>query len=978
MRWSQRKILMRATPEDWKQLFKLADEAFELAGDARESWMQRLAPEHAHLAPLLRDLFAEQSSAKSEQFLNTLPAVTIFPELLAIGRTGMSAQPASSLQAGSMVGPYRLLREVGLGGMGAVWLAERADGTLKRTVALKLPYAGPFQQQIAERFARERDILAALAHKNIARLYDAGATELGQPYLAMEFIEGVPITQYCDTKRLTVDERVRLFRQVLSAVQYAHSNLVLHRDLKPTNILVNGEGTVSLLDFGIAKVMSGSEVNATEITQVGGAALTPDYASPEQINGTPLSTASDVYSLGVILFELLAGARPYHLKRGTRGELEEAITSAEATRPSRAAADTQHRTATSASTASIQAAAYRQTTPEKLSRVLKGDLDTIVLKALKKKPIDRYATVAALDDDLARYLRGDTVLARPDRAWYRLKKFAQRNKWAVASVGAVVLALAVGMSAAMWQAREANRQANLSDARAAFWADLFAEAAPRDHTKSMPSIQDLLNKGETLVPPPRAGQTDVQAMLYADLARVWRSIGSYHQAIPLYEQGLAQTEAAFGKTSQEANDYRISMMRHYGWGMQYPRLFALEPTVRELCGTAALYRNERCARAGHARAYAYINAGHLLAGEKLAAQDLALVSQIKVDGNSTYARQVIEGQVAKSRILRGDVLRGRPAAMQALKELSISPGSACSSCLFQTVQALMTSGTVANAKPYVDEFMRRHDAGAGGYAYVGNELLRVAASYFSQIGEYERSTAMYKRVLDASLKNFGPDTIDMAHAHRELGLAHLHAGKAEAAKTSLAEAARIHMLVDPRPNHWVSQIRILLAGIDVARGDRKAGVQDAVAVLQTERESAVREQDDANLSLALYWLARATEDDAAAIAMAREALTVMRRGGRGRVPLAAEAHLFIVERSADLAERKRHAARAREIVRYTVGANHGFVLFLENTLKSRGLLDETVVADAADAAMDAEINAQDALLRAQADVLIANAKGGKL
>jgi eukaryotic-like serine/threonine-protein kinase len=942
---------MRASPHEWKQAFELADEAFELSADARERWLGALAPEHAHLVPLLREMFANRTQVETDKFLHTLPQFTILPELLAHGANTGPAVSASSLEAGVLVGPYRLVRELGAGGMGTVWLAERADGTMKRAVALKLPYAGPFQRQIAERFARERDILAALVHKNIARLYDAGATEQGQPYLAMEYFEGVPINQYCDDHQLSISARLQLFRQVLSAVQYAHANLVLHRDLKPSNVLVNKEGTVGLLDFGIAKVMTGAETHATEITEMGGAALTPDYASPEQINGAALSTASDVYSLGVILFELLAGARPYRLKRGTRGELEEAITSAEATRPSRAAGETTHpRTGTS------RAAEQRQTTPEKLSRTLAGDLDTIVLKALKKKPGDRYATVAALDDDLARYLRGDVVLARPDSALYRLQKFAQRNKFAVASVAAVMLALAGGLSVAVWQANKAQREAELSDQRANFWADLFADVAPRNHTQPMPSVRELVTRGETLLPNNLPAKADLQATLYADLARTWRTIGSYQKAIPFYEKGLEKTIEVYGPASQEARDYRISLQRHYAWSMQYQRFFAFEPQVRDHCATSRDFRNERCPRLANARAYAYINAGHLGVGERQIAADLA-----NMDGSDPLSRStavVLQGLNGKSMIVRGDVLRGRPIALRAVKAIRQPPVSQCYQCLYQAVQMMVSSGNLVSAKPYVAEFLQRHDTGMGGHSYVANELLRAAANFYALSGDYERGAALYARAIDASLQNYGPDNADLAQSHRELGLAQLRVGKLDDARRSLTEAARIHVAIDERPNHWVSQIRIALAGIDVLQGN----AEKAAELLGAEKTRAEAEKDDANLALSLFWLARAEADDARAATLAQDALDVLRRGGRGRTALAMDANLLIVERADARDLRKRHAVRAMEVVRYMVGPLHGFTIDLGQRLQSRGLLNG-VAAPSEDAAVDRQIDAGDAELK---------------
>ena len=312
---------MKLPAEHWRSLSQLLDEALALPETDRIAWAEKLSSEHASLKPLLEELFARPASVSTADLVGTLPSFAL-PE------------HEAERVPGTSVGPYRLIREIGRGGMGAVWLAERADGLMKREVALKLPILAASRAALAERFAREREILAPLVHPHIARLYDAGFADDGQPFLALEYVAGEPITAYCDRSALSIATRVELFHQVLSAVQYAHANLVLHRDLKPSNILVGPQGEIKLLDFGIAKLMTAGAAHETALTQLAGRALTPDYAAPEQVNGAPLTTASDVYALGVVLYELLAGVRPYRLKRGTRAEIEEAILGQDVARPS--------------------------------------------------------------------------------------------------------------------------------------------------------------------------------------------------------------------------------------------------------------------------------------------------------------------------------------------------------------------------------------------------------------------------------------------------------------------------------------------------------------------------------------------------------------------------------------------------------------------------------------------------------------------
>jgi eukaryotic-like serine/threonine-protein kinase len=354
---------------------------------------------------------------------------------------GASVRKEVAVEPGSNVGPYTIDKLIGRGGMGTVWLAHRSDGILSRSIALKLPHTEAARPrldgaQLLPRFAREREILAKLSHPNIAHLYDAGIDAHGRPYLAMQFVVGEPFVEYCETRKLGIQQRLRLFLQVLAAVHYAHDQNVIHRDLKPSNILVQQDGTVALLDFGVAKLLVGADPDDSNLTRQGSALLTPNYASPEQTSGEAIGPASDVYSLGVILYELLCGRRPFLMESAARFQADGASLSLTICPPSKVAGLTDAGSA---------------------PRTIRGDLDVIVLKALRRDPRDRYPDAAALAEDLRRFMRGETVSARPRSFWYRARKFVRRRRGALPLSASLALAiyLSIWSGGRLWSPQRA-------------------------------------------------------------------------------------------------------------------------------------------------------------------------------------------------------------------------------------------------------------------------------------------------------------------------------------------------------------------------------------------------------------------------------------------------------------------------------------------------------------------------------------------
>ena len=397
---------------------------------------------------------------RAKDFIET-PAFALGAHLFSDGGDGDSAQVT-----GQRIGPFEVVSEIGRGGMGSVYLAKRADGEFEQQVAVKVIRQTLASSETRRHFKRERQILASLNHPNIARLLDGGVSAEGEPFLAMEYVEGVRIDRYAEAHQLSINARLNLFRQVCAAVQYAHQNLVIHRDLKPSNIIVTSEGAPKLLDFGIAKLLDpeGEDAGGHTVTELG--VMTPEYASPEQVRGESVTTASDVYSLGVVLYELLAEHRPYRVKSRKPDEIARAICEQEPERPSDAATRRRSDRATEEPSSIGSNSPRLRVSASPLRRVsashLKGDLDNIVLMAMRKEPARRYASVAQFSEDIRRHLDGLPVIARKDTFKYRSAKFIKRNKVGVAAAALVLLSLVGGIVATVWQARRATEQARVA------------------------------------------------------------------------------------------------------------------------------------------------------------------------------------------------------------------------------------------------------------------------------------------------------------------------------------------------------------------------------------------------------------------------------------------------------------------------------------------------------------------------------------
>jgi serine/threonine protein kinase/tetratricopeptide (TPR) repeat protein len=546
------------SPERWRVLSPYLDEALELAGDGRAAWLSSIRARDAALGAELEMLLAEHDDVQKSGFLEN--------------RIPLFEPPAESpsLQ-GQILGAYRLVSPIGQGGMGSVWLAERCDGRFEGRAAVKLLNIALVGRAGEERFRREGNFLAKVTHPNIAHLIDAGVSPTGQPYLVLEYVDGQSIDRYCDERALGIEARIHLFLDVLEAVAHAHANLIVHRDIKPANVLVNVHGQVKLLDFGIAKLLDddaqwGESPETNPLTREAGTVMTPSFAAPEQLAHGQVTTATDVHALGVLLYMLLTGQHPVGAAVQSPVTLIRAIVEVEPRRMSHAVVGRPETL-----DALTRHALRCGTTVSRLRRALRGDLDTIVAKALKKNPSERYASVSALGDELRRFLRNEPISARPDTVSYRTARFVKRHIRGVMTAVAVVLMLgaltvfytirlATERDRAQQEATRATQEAakttQVSEALTGLLmgVDPYANRGARDGVV----VRGMLDAGAERVQKELGGQPETQAEIFTTLGRLYRRYGVYDKAQDFLQQALVSGQKAFGpehvRVAQTLND----------------------------------------------------------------------------------------------------------------------------------------------------------------------------------------------------------------------------------------------------------------------------------------------------------------------------------------------------------------------------------------------------------------------------------------
>jgi len=655
------------------------------------------------------------------------------------------ALPSDAEQAleGRRVGPYRLVCRLGAGGMGVVYLAERADGQFEQQVALKLIKRGMDSEQIVGRFQAERQILARLKHPNIARLLDGGVSEEGQPYFAMEYVDGQPIDRYSGAAGLSVEARLALFLEVCRAVQYAHSQLIVHRDLKPSNILVTEEGQVKLLDFGIAKMLGGDAGEGVQ-TRTGVRVLTPAYASPEQLRGEGVTTGSDVYALGVVLYELLTGRRP----NGSAGSTEEPD------KPSTVVSRGE-------GTTSVPSGAAERT---RWRRRLEGDLDTICLKALCQEPERRYGSVEALMEDVGRHLSGLPVLARRDTVGYRVGKFVNRHRAWVGATGlvlALVAALVSFYTVRLAQERDRARiEAEKAAQVSAFLQSLFAVSNPSESKGETVTARSLLDEGAQRVETELADQPEVAAKMMQVIGDVYLSLGLYGEAGDITQKALDHLQDLHGDEHAEVAATQTILARI--------RLEQGDQAVAESLHTRALAVRRRL-----------FGAEHMEVAESL--KELAYLRQAQGDYEAAIElnREVLA-------IRRKHLGEEDPLVATALNDLA---------------NALREHGEIEAAESLFREAIALQEKLLGDdHPEVANTVNNLAL-LLQERGEHAAAEPLYRRVLAIDLKTLGPEHPYVAISKNNLAQALQGKGAYAAAESLFREslALRRQLFGDEHP-----------------------------------------------------------------------------------------------------------------------------------------------------------------------------------
>ncbi|MCP5476363.1 MAG: serine/threonine protein kinase [Rhodanobacteraceae bacterium] len=809
------------TPERWRQVEALFERCAELPEPAREALLNEFAADDAELVGEVRSLLAYDQPADRVQ--------------AAIGRAAVEALGSDWHCPGWPVGPYRLIEPIGAGGMGSVWLARRDDQQFDQRVAIKFVASG-MGADWEKRFRVERQILARLQHPHIARLLDGGAEDSGRPYLVMEYVDGEPLNTYCDQRQLDLQARLRLFLSVCEAVEYAHTQLVVHRDLKPANILVNAEAGPKLLDFGIAKLIlqSGQISPQTRPQQ---RLMTPDYASPEQLLGQPVSTASDIYSLGVVLFELLCGSRPPSLEGITQSELAQRLMAGTSARPS----ETLVGAAGEPGSQLAARARARGMRPLLLLRRLRGDLDTIVGKALHLDPQRRYRSAAWLAEDLRRYLDGRPVLARPDGWRYRMGKLLRRH-WQGALATTLIVALSVAfvvnvMVQSVRLAAERDR-ALLAEQRARAVADFLIEsfqvADPGQARGETVTVRELLDAGSARIAQELADQPRIQTELMSALGDVYLNLGLYSHAERLHRQAYQRRSATLGDSHPETASSADRLGDTLRTLAQYDE--------SEILLRKALSVRER-ARPTDLRALAdsLNNLGLLLheRGQFAKSEPLlrrAVALRLQVLGSAHELSNVSRVNLALNLRRQGRVEEAKTLLTMVLDHRRRSLGDHYKTAMSaQALATLLTAqGQLDQAEPLLLESLRiSRRVLAPQHPQLGNVMAELAYLYHDQLRLIE-AEGLYREALENADSAPTPDLRMLAYSTNNYGALLMDLGRLEPAEMLYRRSVALRTQLWGESGSSTLRMRSNLADLWRVSGQPEAAEQSLLEILHTQ------------------------------------------------------------------------------------------------------------------------------------------------
>ena len=727
----------------WQRIREVFHAASEQPPDRREAFLQEVCAGDTDLLNEVRALLGTEDQGH---------------DLIQGAVRGTASGFEEDALVGRAIGPWRVIRELGHGGMGRVFLAERGDGEYEQSAALKVIRPGMDSAQILARFRRERQILARLQHPHIARLLDGGLTDDGHPWFAMEYVEGEPLHRYCDRQQLTVRERLRLFMDVCEAVAYAHASLVIHRDLKPENILVDAEGQVRLLDFGIARLLS-DEDPAGARTETGLAVMTPAYAAPEQVLGEPVGTGTDVYALGVILYEILSGVRPYDVRTRSLLEIERVVCREMPEKPSARVSG-----AAGSPDGTPSVGASRQVEARQLRKRLAGDLDVICLKALKKEPERRYASVEGLKNDIGRHITGHPVLARPDTAGYRLRKWIGRHRSGVAAGAAAAVGMILLTTVYVLHVGAERDQARLEAAKAAevagFLQGLFELSDPSESRGETVTVREVLDAGAVRLHTELADQPGVRTTMMRVVGDVYGSLGLQAQGRAFLQQALAEQTALYGPDHPEVARTMMSL----GTALQDEGRF--EEAGRTLRESLALHRRFHGDR------------------HPLVAQGLSHLSFLEETlGNVEVARDLMQEHLSVSLDIHpADDYRVAGARVK-LAGLMRRTGE------LQAAEPLLRDGL---------EVQRRH---YGGPHPTVASTMRNLAALLRDAGRLTEADTLFQEVIAMRRILFGDHHPDVTNALNSHGVLLGRMGETDRARTVMREVVAYYEGVHPDRDH---------------------------------------------------------------------------------------------------------------------------------------------------------------------------------